>query len=212
MQERRNIRVVYFSFFLLCLLVFSSFELATGFAIEKEMKNRAWGVVEQVQTNQPFQILRLFMRGDGVFPNNSDHPVLIFKSALSLSQKESDRAITKSGWTSPWAWGIFDYHHYHSTAWELLACVRGQARVQLGGDTGPTVEVGKGDILLIPPGVAHKQLQAKGGFTLLGSYPPGSGHVDTLRGAPSLEEERNICKVEKPEEEPLTKVFLKSLY
>ncbi len=92
----------------------------------------------------------------------------------------------------PWVWGIFPYHHYHTTAWEALFCVKGSAQIQasnplciilelsfdfltskVGGSSGPVLKVQKGDVLLVPPGVAHKQLDAINDFTLLGSYPQG---------------------------------------
>jgi uncharacterized protein YjlB len=96
---------------------------------------------------------------------------------------------------------IYTYHHYHSTAWELLLCVRGKASVQLGGNTGPTVTVEKGDFVLIPPGIAHKQLNDDtGGFTLLGSYPTQGfdGSIDTLTGPPTNEERDNIASCHVP--------------
>ena len=68
-------------------------------------------------------------------------------------------------------YSIFSYHHYHSKAWELLLCFSGEASVQFGGKLGPMVTVAKGDLVLVPPGLAHKQLDDKNGFSLLGSYP-----------------------------------------
>jgi uncharacterized protein YjlB len=55
----------------------------------------------------------------------------------------------------------------HSVAWEALLCVKGRANVQFGGEGGPVLEASVGDLLIVPPGVAHKQLQAWDGFTLL---------------------------------------------
>jgi uncharacterized protein YjlB len=168
-------------------------------------RRRAWGTIEKLQTPSariPFDIFRLFMDDDGTFPNNRDYPVLLYKSAFTGTQAEGQREIAKTGdWTTPWAWGIFTYHHYHSNAWELLLCVRGEALVQLGGETGPTTQISRGDLILIPPGFAHKQLEATEGFTLLGSYPTSnsaenggsSDSVDTLRGLPTRQERDNIA-------------------
>ena len=85
---------------------------------------------------------------------------------------------------------IFSYHHYHTKAWELLLCIRGEASVQIGGASGPKVTISTGDLALIPPGVAHKQLNEKNGFALLGSYPTFGGFdgdIDTLTGCPTTE-------------------------
>ena len=140
---------------------------------------------------------RVFLQGDGTFPNNAAWPLLLYRQVFDET-KDGDGAalLTANGWSRPWAWGVFTYHHYHSTAWEALLCVRGQADVQFGGPQGPTLTPSKGDLILIPPGVAHKQLASSEGFLLLGSYPDHDGcrtpGADTCRGAPSLQQAASI--------------------
>ena len=117
-------------------------------------------------------------------------------------------------YVNSWVNGIYPFHHYHSNAWELLLCVKGEALVQLGGPTGPRVDIRKGDLVLIPPGFAHKQLQARGGFTLLGSYPTVDGRsipVDTLKGKPSSEEREKILHCKTPEEDPIVGLSIHEL-
>ena len=92
----------------------------------------------------------LFMKDDGTFPNNEWYPLILFKNAFHGSQGKGEHLITEGGWMSPWVWGIFPYHHYHSTAWELLLCVKGHAHMQLGGESGPKVPLDNkqcGDVL-----------------------------------------------------------------
>ena len=48
---------------------------------------------------------------------------------------------------------------------------QGTATVQLGGAKREIIDVKCGDILLIPPGVAHKGLTQTPGFSVLGTYP-----------------------------------------
>ena len=66
-----------------------------------------------------------------------------------------------------------------------------------------TVE--KGDLFLTPPGIAHKQLNDSGGFTLLGSYPITQGEafdgssIDTLTGSPTESERKSIASCHVPE-------------
>lgn len=60
-----------------------------------------------------------------------------------------------------------------------------------------------GDLLLVPPGLAHKQLSTKGDFTLLGSYPADSPRVDTLRGSPTPQQRDNIAACLVPERDPV---------
>eukprot|EP00662_Eupelagonemidae_sp_cell21_P057118 gene57118-biopygen38950 len=50
-------------------------------------------------------------------PNNPEQPLLLYRG-VAPPTKEPDPAglLTKHGWTRPWSWQIFDYHHYHTTA------------------------------------------------------------------------------------------------
>lgn len=158
---------------------------------------------------------RVHLDDDGTFPNNGQYPALILKSVFDGTQDEGVKRIIKNGqWTTPWAWGIFEYHHYHSKAWELLLCVRGEALVQLGGSTGPAVSISCGDSVLIPPGVAHKQLKADGSFTLLGAYPTQDfdGLIDTLTGLPTPEQRDTINACYVPLTEPITGLNVKDLF
>ena len=102
---------------------------------------------------------------------------------------------------------MFEYHHYHSTAWEVLLCVRGSATVQFGGPDGPPLALSVGDAALVPPGVAHRQLAARDGFTLLGAYPDHEGcrtpAADTVRGPPTPRQARDIGECPAPRLDPL---------
>ena len=173
---------------------------------------RQWGQVLKLVSSSTslsspsFEILQIFIKDDGTFPNNEHYPTLVYKNVFHGSETDARRLIVKgSNWTEPWVWGIFSYHHYHTKAWELLLCVCGSASIQIGGDAGPTVLIDKGDLIFIPPGMAHKQLKEKGGFSLLGSYPTQrfDGGIDTCRGAPTDEERRRIQECYVPETDPI---------
>ena len=194
-----------------------------------------WGKVAKLTSTAkaPFDIHRIFVKDDGTFPNNEEYSTLLYKAAFMPSNQagaaaannnnndiieaEGRRRITKDGnWTSPWVWGIFDYHHYHSKAWELLLCIRGSAYVQVGGNEGPTVSVAEGDLMLIPPGMAHKQLDEKNGFSLLGSYPTkgfddGSSMIDTITGSPTEKERARIAGCYVPERDPICGLDIREL-
>ncbi|HTU03703.1 MAG TPA: hypothetical protein VMG58_17855, partial [Candidatus Sulfotelmatobacter sp.] len=45
--------------------------------------------------------------------------------------------------------------------------------MQLGGSGGLTLEIHPGDIVVIPAGVAHKNLDATHDFAVVGAYPDG---------------------------------------
>jgi uncharacterized protein YjlB len=158
----------------------------------------------------PFEVLRIYVSDDGTFPNNDKYPVLIYQDAYHGSSKEATKCMERDReWTSPWTWGIFSYHHYHSTAWELLVCIRGTASVRMGGPSGPTLSIRRGDLILIPPGISHQQIQDEDGFALLGSYPlkdcsaSWTGSVDTLNGPPTKIQRDNIRACPVPGKDPI---------
>src|ERR1041384_2801673 len=89
---------------------------------------------------------------DGMFPNNK-LPVLYFKHVLKLPNVLPGIAVKKrfseNGWGNNWQAGIFSYHHYHSNTHEVLGVIDGSTIIQLGGDEGVTLEIKKGDVLVI---------------------------------------------------------------
>ncbi len=72
-----------------------------------------------------------------------------------------------------WRNGIYGFHHYHSTAHEVLGVYAGWTDVQFGGQAGIGVRLEKNDVVLIPAGVAHKNLAQSTGFGIVGAYPRG---------------------------------------
>jgi uncharacterized protein YjlB len=180
----------------------------TSTASAESCRARNWGVMEEVRP----KVHRLFVKDDGTFPNNEDHPLFLFRDHFHGTRAEGSRMLAENGWTSPWVWGIYPFHHYHSNTWEALVCVAGRADVQLGGPSGPTAAVEKGDIVLIPPGVAHRQVQADGSFALLGSYPVETPDFDTVKGKPTERQRRNIAECFVPQRDPITKTKLSDLY
>src|SRR5581483_9330476 len=71
---------------------------------------------------------------DGTVPNSA-LPLVVYRGALPES---GDRAVSceamfaRNGWPDAWRNGIYPYHHYHSTAHEVLGIARGHARVRIG--------------------------------------------------------------------------------
>ena len=49
-------------------------------------------------------------------------------------------------------------------------------KFSLGGDGGLTTELGKGDVVVIPAGVAHKNLGSSADFACVGAYPDGRSY------------------------------------
>ena len=163
---------------------------------------------DAVQSVQNINILRPLLTEDGNFPNNGLLPLLVYRAAVHTEEGDETELVKEiletNRWTNPWVDGIFDYHHYHSTAHEVLVVTKGTARVQFGGPNGITVAVEKGDVVIIPAGVAHKRIEEADGFACVGAYPEGQQY-DMKYGQkgerPGVDE--NIRNVPLPETDPI---------
>jgi uncharacterized protein YjlB len=136
--------------------------------------------------NEPKVTARV-LPDDGVFPN-SHLPVLFYEGAFASPSSGApsmfEEVFDANGWGSQmWRNGIYDFHHYHSTAHEVLGCYAGSANVQLGGPSGITISLEAGDALIIPAGVAHCNLGSSSDFGVVGAYPRGLS-FDICRGKP----------------------------
>lgn len=124
---------------------------------------------------------------DGTMPNHPTLPLILYKGVLRLNGADpaatAEQLFTNNGWQGTWRNGIFDFHHYHSNAHEVLAICRGQATVRFGGEQGETVTLGAGDVALLPAGTGHKRLSPSGDLLVVGAYPPGQS-PDLCRGEP----------------------------
>ena len=152
------------------------------------------------------EVDRYVLADDGTFPN-SGLPLLHCRRAvpdgiLSRAQ-EIERRFAASGWGGIWRNGVYDFHHYHSTTPEALGVFAGRARVLFGGERGVTVEVGAGDLIVIPAGVAHKGIDASADFGVIAAYPPGHS-PDMCYGRPGERPraDRRITQVEVPRTDP----------
>ncbi len=140
---------------------------------------------------------------DGVIPNNPVLPLLVYQEAIVLHQGDPaaicEAVFTANGWGSSWRNGIYAFHHYHSTAHEVLAIARGSARVHLGGEQGVRLEISAGDVIVIPAGVGHKNLGASPDLLVVGAYPAGQ-RWDLCDGSPGqrLKALQNIAAVPLP--------------
>jgi uncharacterized protein YjlB len=155
-----------------------------------------------------YTVQKYFLKDDGRFPNNASLPVLLYKGALDLSGLFPGNSVVKlfegNNWKNSWKDGIYDYQHYHSNTHEVLGVYRGRTTVQLGGPGGVELSLEKGDVLLIPAGVAHKNITPHQKFKCVGAYPEGVDY-DLKRGhtgeRPSAD--RNIRNVPLPLLDPV---------
>jgi len=160
-------------------------------------------------TNAPStNVLQSAIKDDCTFPNNGRLPLLLYQRAIELPGVDPARVIEalfeSHLWSGSWRNGIFSYHHYHSTAHEVLGVYSGKARVQLGGPSGSIFRVKKGDVIVIPAGVAHKNLGASLNFRVVGAYPVGQNwdmNYGKAKERPQVD--RNIARVPLPGQDPV---------
>jgi uncharacterized protein YjlB len=141
-----------------------------------------------------------FFEDDGGIPN-SPLPVLIYHDV----QDPEEELFVRNGWLGAWRDGIFSFHHFHSTAHEVLGIVAGSASVVLGGPThGQRFEVGAGDVLVLPAGTGHCNAGSSGDLLVIGAYPDGM-RWDLRRGDPAEHGEvvANIRAVPLPRADPV---------
>lgn len=119
---------------------------------------------------------KYYLKDNGKFPN-STLPVLLYKRVFHLPLIMAGwyikKIFKKNNWTNAWRGGIYNYHHYHSNTHEVLGVYKGKTTVLLGGENGVKANIVRGDVLIIPAGVAHKNLKPNNDFKCVGAYPEG---------------------------------------
>ncbi|HEX2554150.1 MAG TPA: cupin domain-containing protein [Microvirga sp.] len=144
---------------------------------------------------------------DGLIPNNP-LPLILRRGAITPTAGDPARAFEetfrRNGWSGTWRNGIYSFHHYHSTAHEVLGIAAGSAAVRFGGEGGATVAVGAGDVVVIPAGVGHKRIEASPDLLVVGAYPGGMA-CDLIRADPAavVEARRRIARVPLPDADPV---------
>jgi uncharacterized protein YjlB len=145
---------------------------------------------------------------NGKFPNNPDLPVIIYKNVFSDSAEkladQLEKIFKKNHWTDAWRNGIYEYPHYHSTAHEVLGISQGYVVLELGGPDAFKFRLNKGDVVVLPAGVSHKNIECSKDFEVVGAYPKGQQY-DLLTGKPGEKEQalKNISAVPLPETDPV---------
>ncbi len=163
-----------------------------------------------MQTVAPdIHITTQLIRENGKFPNNPDLPVIIYKNAFAADTPDLatslEKLFKKNQWEGAWRNGIYEYPHYHSTAHEVLGVSQGYVVVELGGPNAFKFRLNKGDVVVLPAGVTHKNIECSKDFEVVGAYPKGQEY-DLLTGKPGEKETaiQNIQNVALPEADPVT--------
>lgn len=123
------------------------------------------------------KIFQFLIKKNGFFPNNPGLPVLLYKGALHLPEKGSGELVKElfeqNDWSNSWTNGIYTYHHYHSITHEVIGIIEGSCTVLLGGEKGIKQKMERGDVLILPAGVGHMNIESTNDFACVGAYPKG---------------------------------------
>lgn len=151
----------------------------------------------------------LQLKRNGWMPNNELLPVLLYRGAFAASGKAPDQVatemeatFTRNDWPPQWRNGVYTFHHYHSTAHEVLGFAGGWGRLVLGGEGAHELVLRAGDVALLPTGTGHCKLEASDDFLVVGAYPEGE-HWDICRSAPDEAAVERMRKVVFPASDPV---------
>ena len=151
------------------------------------------------------QVLQLSR--NGWMPNNEHLPVLLYRSSLVPAKQYPaatfEAVFERNGWPPQWRNGVYDFHHYHSTAHEVLGFAGGSARLMLGGEGGHEITVHSGDVAVLPTGTGHCCIEGSSDFLVVGAYPPHQ-KWDICRTAPSAATLTAMGKVPFPASDPIS--------
>lgn len=147
-------------------------------------------------------------KDDGSIPNNK-LPLLLYPGVIMFEENDSvtvcKSLFSNNQWNDSWTNGIYSFHHFHSNAHEVLGVCDGTATVQFGGKKGIISSISRGDVVVIPAGVGHKNLRSSPNLLVVGAYPPNQRNWDLCKGNSNEYQQalQNIPRVSLPTTDPV---------
>lgn len=146
---------------------------------------------------------------DGIFPNNM-LPVALYKRAMNIPMSDFlvylyfKVIFNEHGWINNRRSGIFNFHHYHSNVHKVIGVCNGSASLLFGGNNGERIGLEKGDVIVIPAGVAHKNLGKENCIDCISAFYEGCAY-DLNYGRPGERPtaDVNIASLPIPDTDPL---------
>lgn len=165
--------------------------------------------VEPLQpSGQDIEVESHLFEDDGTYPNNNKLRLIVYLQAFCTIPDFSPEAIENvfchNNWVNSWRNGLYTFHHYHSTAHEVLGIYSGWVKAQFGGSTGKVIYAKKGDVIVVPAGVSHRNIEQSSDFRVIGAYPKGQMWDMNYgnKGERPLAD-RKICEVPLPDKDPV---------
>ena len=163
----------------------------------------AFALAPDAASNSKLEVVPLGK--NGWMPNNERLPLLLYRGALKTSGDAAsacEQLFDSNGWPPQWRNGVYTFHHYHSTAHEVLGFVAGSARLVFGGPGGHELTVNAGDVALLPTGTGHCEISKSSDFLVIGAYPPEQ-HWDICRDAPDAAAVARMAQLPFPASDPV---------
>lgn len=155
----------------------------------------------------PDQVISQVIPSNEDFPNNPFLPVVVYKNIdvpANYTAQYFEKLFITNQWGNSWQSVIENRYHFHSITHEVLGIADGSCMIELGGKTGFTVSLSKGDVIFIPAGVGHKSITASSNLLVVGAYPLGASY--DMKVSDPLDRkivEQQISKVPLPDTDPV---------